>query len=66
MIMVFAMPSPLPAAYTPAQGAAYIHDMLVSLRKIALLNQQELLAHMLDLAAAEAKTQADHETALPG
>ena len=64
--MVFAMPSSRPVIYTPAEGAGYIYEMLVSLRKIALMNQQVLLAHMLDLAAAEAKAQADQETSLPG
>ena len=59
------MPTQRPVIYTPAQGAAYIYEMLVSLRKIALQNQQVLLAHMLDLSAAEAKSQADQDTSLP-
>jgi len=64
--MVFTMPTAHPVIYTPAQGAAYIYEMLVCLRKIAVQNDQVLLAHMLDLAAAEAKVQADQETSLPG
>ena len=60
------MPQPRLAAYTPTQGASYAYDMLVSLRKIALQQGQTVLAHLLYLAAVEAKVQADQDTSLPG
>lgn len=42
----------------PKETAAYTKEMLDSLRKIALQQNQHLLAHLLDLAALEAKAQA--------
>jgi hypothetical protein len=60
------MPQPRPVAYTPTEGASYTLDMLVSLRKIALQQGQTVLAHLLYLAAVEAKVQADQDTSLPG
>ena len=60
------MPQPHLVAYTPSEGANYVYDMLVSLRKIALQQGQTILAHLLYLAAVEAKVQADQDTSLPG
>ena len=60
------MPTARPVIYTPAEGAAYIYEMLVCLKKIAMQNNQLLLAHMLDLATTEARAQADQDTSLPG
>ncbi|MDR3528355.1 MAG: hypothetical protein P4L57_13865 [Rhizomicrobium sp.] len=52
---------------SPTETADYTYEMLESLRKLALRQNQNLLAHLLSLAALEAKTQAEaHETALPG
>ena len=65
---VRAMSSPPPLAFSPRETAKYTHDTLESLRKIAVYQGQELLAHLLQLAALEAKClsdQADHETSLP-
>lgn len=53
------------APLKPSETARYTHEMLESLRKIALQQGQGLLAHLLELAAMEAKAQADQETALP-
>jgi hypothetical protein len=39
----------------PAETALYTKDTLDSLRKIALQQRQVLLAHLLELAAVEAK-----------
>ncbi|MGC9954589.1 MAG: hypothetical protein ABSD21_09970 [Rhizomicrobium sp.] len=39
----------------PAETALYTKDTLDSLRKIALQQRQILLAHLLELAAVEAK-----------
>ena len=53
----------------PHETARYTKEMLESLRKIALQQDQRLLAHMLELAALEAKNHCDpddHETLLPG
>jgi len=53
----------------PAQSAQYTTEMLESLKKIALRQNQRLLAHLLDLAAIEAKSlvvSQDHETLFPG
>jgi hypothetical protein len=63
--MQFQPPGPM----TPADTAQYTYDMLESLRKIALQQGQALLAHLLNLAAMEAKAQGvqpDQDTALPG
>lgn len=53
----------------PAETARYSKDLLESLRKIALKQGHSLLAHLLGLAAQEAKSLAevDHaqETRLP-
>jgi hypothetical protein len=50
----------------PAETARYTLQMLESLQKIALQQNQSLLAHLLHLAALEAKVQGDQDTALPG
>ncbi len=44
-----------PNPASPADSARYTRDMLESLRKIAQGQGQGLLAHLLGLAAAEAK-----------
>lgn len=62
------MPQLTLTGLSPLQTAAYTHDMLESLRKIAVQQQQDLLAHLLLLASLEAKsisTQDDHEISLP-
>lgn len=46
----------------PSESAQYTKDMLESLRKIAIQQRQPLLAHLLDLAALEAKTLGDVES----
>ncbi len=46
---------PPPPPLTPAETARYTQDLLESLRKIALSQGQGLLAHLLGLAAAEAR-----------
>jgi|WetSurMetagenome_2_1015567.scaffolds.fasta_scaffold2481061_1 hypothetical protein len=53
----------------PAETALYTKDMLDSLRIIAVKQRQPLLAHLLDLAAMEAKTLGEsyqRDTLLPG
>jgi hypothetical protein len=53
---------------TPAQTAQYTSDLLESLRKIAFRQGQVLLAHFLEIAAVEARSQAttqDQDTRLP-
>lgn len=63
------MPSPSLAGFSPSETARYTGDMLDSLSRIATRQGQALLAHLLDLAAVEAKIQggqADQDTALPG
>ena len=61
------MPTPPYAGFSPSETARYTFEMLESLRKLAVKQNQRLLAHLLDLAAMEAKSQADdQETALPG
>jgi len=53
----------------PAETARYSEDLLDSLRKIALQQGQSLLAHLLSLAAQEAKALSEsgyaQETRLP-
>jgi hypothetical protein len=52
-----------------AETARYTKEMLESLRKIALQQEQLLLAHLLDLAALEARVQGEsqaQETLFPG
>jgi len=53
----------------PAETARYSRDLIDSLRKIALQQGQSLLAHLLGLAAQEAKAQSEpgyaQETRLP-
>jgi hypothetical protein len=53
----------------PAETARYSKDLLDSLRKIALQQGQSLLAHLLSLAAQEAKALSEpgyaQETRLP-
>jgi hypothetical protein len=60
------LPTPSPA--TPADTARYTHDLIESLRKMAMGQGQTLLAHLLGLAAVEAKHLAAQaqETRLPG
>jgi hypothetical protein len=48
-----------PASMGPKETAAYTKEMLDSLRRIALQQNQHLLAHLLELAALEAKAQAE-------
>ena len=63
------MPPQRPAGtsnLTPVETARYTQEMLESLKKIALRQKQCLLAHLLDLAALEAKAQGDQETSFPG
>jgi hypothetical protein len=53
----------------PAETAQYTKDMLESLKKIAIQQKQPLLAHLLDLAALEARTLGEsqsQDTLLPG
>lgn len=53
----------------PAETALYTKAMLESLKVIALRQQQPLLAHLLDLAAMEAKSLGEapqRDTLLPG
>ncbi len=58
---------PRPPA-TPLDTALYTRDLLETLRKMALGQCHILLAHLLNLAALEAKAIADQaqETRLPG
>ncbi|HWA90761.1 MAG TPA: hypothetical protein VG889_12035 [Rhizomicrobium sp.] len=61
-------PDPPPGPITPADTARYTADLLDSLRKMAIKQEQVLLAHFLELAAVEARAQAgrqDQETRLP-
>jgi len=71
------MPQPLSDSFSPAETARYTLEMLESLRKIAVRQRQGLLAHLLDLASAEARIQTreceaihpgsvPQETELPG
>jgi hypothetical protein len=59
---------PPPPPLTHAETAAYTRDLLETLRKIALGQGQGTLAHLLGLAAMEAKHLAGqaHETLPPG
>ncbi len=56
------------ASLTPAETARYTRDLLESLRKIALGQGQGLLAHLIGLAAAEARHLGDQvqDTPPPG
>ena len=61
------MPTQRLDGLSPGETAHYTYEMLESLRKLALSQNQDLLAHLLSLAALEAKSQAEaQETALPG
>lgn len=56
------------APISPADTARYTAELLDSLRKMAIKQQQVLLAHFLELAAVEARAQAGRqarETRLP-
>jgi hypothetical protein len=53
------LPGEPPPPITPADSARYTAEMLESLRKIALGNNQGRLAHLLGLAAVEARYLAD-------
>ena len=71
MVPKMPMRTPLPAPRVPAphESALYTWDMLETLKKIALQQNQHLLAHLLDLAAMEAKTlgeSQDQDTLFPG
>lgn len=57
-----------PASFSPAETALYTRDLLESLRKMALGQGQPLLAHLLGLAAMEAKALSDQlqDTRFPG
>jgi len=67
------LPKTLPneqiAKLLPAETARYSRYLIESLRKIALQQGHSLLAHLLGLAALEAKALAEgdyaHETRLP-
>ena len=48
-----------PSTMGPKETAAYTKEMLDSLTRIALQQNQHLLAHLLELAALEAKAQAE-------
>ncbi len=61
-------PEPPQGGVTPEETARYTAELIESLKKIALRQGQELLAHLLDLAALEAKSLAKghaQETRLP-
>jgi hypothetical protein len=61
-------PGSQPPAITPQDTARYTAELIESLKKIALQQGQGLLAHLLDLAALEAKSLAKgqaQETRLP-
>jgi hypothetical protein len=49
-------PGSKPEPMTPRETALYTADLIESLRKIALKQDQALLAHLLELAAVEAKS----------
>ena len=57
-----------PPPATPADTARYTYDLLEALRKLAVGQGQTLLAHLLSLAAQEAKAIAAQaqDTRLPG
>ena len=55
--------------FSPTETARYTEEMLTGLSRIAKQQGQGLLAHLLDLAAVEAKIQGcqtAQDTALPG
>ena len=61
-------PGQKPEPITPRETAMYTADLVESLRKIALKQDQPLLAHLLELAAVEAKSLArdqGQDTRLP-
>jgi hypothetical protein len=61
-------PDPSPSPITPADTARYTAELLDSLRKMALKQEQVMLAHFLELAAVEARAQVNlyaHDTRLP-
>jgi hypothetical protein len=58
-----------PKAPCPSETARYTKEMLESLKKIAVQQNQQLLAHLLDLAALEAKSLGEtqrQDTLFPG
>ncbi|HWD28221.1 MAG TPA: hypothetical protein VG387_13705 [Rhizomicrobium sp.] len=48
-------PGPPPPPVTPSESARYTGEMLESLKKIAIKQNHGLLAHLLSLAAMEAR-----------
>jgi hypothetical protein len=48
-------PGPPPAPINPEEFARYTRELLESLRKMAIFQGQATLAHLLGLAAMEAK-----------
>jgi hypothetical protein len=56
------VPSMTPPAASPAETARYTRELLESLRKIAMRQNQELLAHLLELARFEAQSLASPAT----
>lgn len=61
-------PDPPPGPITPADTARYTAELLDSLRKMALKQEQVMLAHFLELAAVEARAQMNlhaQDTRLP-
>jgi len=50
------------ASLSPAETALYTRELLESLRKIAMRQNQEVLAHLLELARYEAQSLAGAKT----
>ena len=46
-----------------AEAARYIAEMTIELRDLAQFASFDLLAHILDMAAEEAKAHSDHQSA---
>jgi hypothetical protein len=49
------LPQPPPQQISPLESARYTGDLLETLRKMAQVQGQSLLAHLLELAQVEAK-----------
>ena len=54
---------PPPRAPTLGESAQYIHDMLISLKKIAALHKQAQLMRLLQAVAEEARVISEKESA---